>query len=95
MEKEEAGSDESNKGNFVDFNALILGLSSAALHYLGHPALEGSEKVEVNLELAKQNIDIIRLLHLKTKGNLTVEESDLLIQVLADLTDKFVLAQKK
>ena len=51
-------------------------------------------KVEINLQLAKQNIDIIRLLHKKTKGNLSTEENDLLIQVLADLTDKFVLAQK-
>ena len=82
------------KKDFVDFNALILGLSSAALHYLGHPTLDGSEKVEINLQLAKQNIDIIRLLHKKTKGNLSTEENDLLIQVLADLTDKFVLAQK-
>ena len=78
----------------VDFNALILGFSSAALYYIGHSSIEGKAPSEVNLPLAKQNIDIIKLLESKTKGNLNEDEEKLLKQVLADLEEKYSAAEK-
>ena len=75
----------------LDFSGLILGFSSAALHYLGVAAVPGRETA-LNLPLAKQNIEIIRMLSEKTKGNLTADETKLVQQLLADLQLKWVEA---
>ena len=79
----------------VDFSQLVLGFSSAALHYLGetHPF----EKVDLpvkNLILARQNIDILELLSSKTRGNLLADEEKILAEVLTDLRLKYVHASK-
>lgn len=79
----------------VDFSALIMGFSSAALYYLGEHPVEGKAPAERNLPLARQNIDIIGLLHEKTKGNLTADEQRLITQVMSDLKVKCLEAQKK
>lgn len=71
----------------VDFIGLILGFSSAALTYLGYTA--DGQKSEVNLELARQNIDIIKLLKEKTQGNRNEEEDKLLNQIIPDLMMKY------
>ena len=73
----------------VDFSELMLGFSSAALSYMGLE--EGSKK---NLELAKQNIDVMCMLLEKTKGNLTAEEDKLVNELLLDLKNKFVESSK-
>ncbi len=78
----------------VDFSGLILGFSSAALYYIGVAELEGKKVSHKNLPLAKQNIGIIEMLHEKTKGNLSPEESVLLNQLLKDLNSKYKEAQK-
>ncbi len=78
----------------LDFSALILGLSSAALSYMGLASLPGQPPMPKNMALAKQNIDIIALLAEKTTGNLTSEESQLTKQVLSDLRLKFVEQSK-
>ncbi len=69
----------------VDFSGLMLGFSSAALSYMGLE--EGGTK---NLEIAKQNIDVMCMLLEKTKGNLTEDEDKLVKELLADLKKKFV-----
>ena len=69
----------------VDFSGLMLGFSSAALSYMGIE--EGSTK---NLELAKQNIDVMCMLLEKTRGNLTADEDKLVNELLLDLKNKFV-----
>jgi len=78
----------------VDFSGLILGFSSAALYYLGEAPIQGKEKPELNLPLAKQNIDIVELLKNKTQGNLSDDETRLVNQVLIDLRLKYVSAAK-
>ena len=82
---------EKNDGNnpTVDFSGLILGFSSAALHYFGHSTIQGKVSEERNLPLALQNIKIIELLRNKTLGNLTKEESTLVDRVIKDLNDKY------
>ncbi len=74
----------------IDFSGLVLGLSSAALSYLGHLAGQKSSENPTNLELAKQNIEILRMLLEKTKGNLNSEEDKLIRQVVADLQVRYV-----
>ena len=81
---------DSNADLGVDFSGLILGFCSAALSYLGY---EG-QLSDKNLTLAKQNIDILSMLHVKTKGNLSSDEERLLSEVLSDLRMKFVEASK-
>ena len=73
----------------VDFSGLILGLSSAALYYIGESDVEGKKVGEKNLPLAKQNIRIVEMLKDKTKGNLTKEEHQLVDSVLKDLHLKY------
>lgn len=77
----------------IDFAQLVLGFSSAALHYMGQLELEG-HKDDKNLPLAKQNIDIIEILQEKTKGNLTPEESRMMTAILQDLRLKYVEASR-
>lgn len=83
-----------NASEGVDFSGLILGFSSAALYYMGMATVEGKPAPQKNLPLARQNIDIIRLLKDKTKGNLSEEEAHLLDQMLPDLQLKLVEASK-
>lgn len=74
----------------VEFSGLILGFCSAALSYMGF----GHESISKNLSLAKQNIDIIRLLREKTKGNLNNDEERLINEALDDLHRKYLEASK-
>jgi len=60
----------------VDFSAFVISLGSTAAMQLD-PSHEG-----YNLELARQTIDILAMLQVKTAGNLTKEEADLLSGVL-------------
>ena len=94
MEAEKVGN-IMDKASSVDFSALILGFSSAALYYLGETQLEDKAPSKRNLPLARQNIDILVLLDTKTRGNLMDDESRLLQQLLADLQLKYVDAAKK
>ena len=85
---------ELNKDS-VNFSELILGFASAALYYTGDAELEGKSSGEVNLVLAKQNIDIVRLLHEKTRGNLSADEKTMIESVLADLNVKYSDASRR
>lgn len=77
----------------IDFNTLVLSLSTSALMHLGK--LPDAEHATVNLAHAKQSIDCIALLEEKTRGNLTGEEERLLSEVLYDLRLRFVAATKE
>jgi Domain of unknown function (DUF1844) len=75
----------------IDFATFVLSLASSVLVYLGDPEAEP----QVDLPLAKQTIDIMAMLHEKTKGNLSEGEDKLLSGVLYDLRIKYVDAQKR
>lgn len=85
---------EASSNAKMEFSQLILGFSTAALHYLGETSIKDKEKVCQNLELAKQNIDIIEMLKDKTKGNLTPDENRLIEQLLGDLHVKYIEFKK-
>ena len=49
----------------------------------------------VDLELARQNIDLLELMQDKTRGNRTPEEDKLLEQLLFETRMRFVEVQKQ
>lgn len=84
--------EDDTKAPDIDFNTLVLSLSTSALMHLGK--LPDAEDVTVSLAHAKQSIDCIALLENKTQGNLTGEEERLISEVLYDLRLRFVAAMK-
>ncbi len=78
----------------IDFTTFILSLSSSALYHLGGFQDPVSGKTSINLDLAKQTIDIIDILKEKTTGNLDEGETKLIESVLYDLKMKFVEVSK-
>ena len=75
----------------ISFTQFVLSLaSSAAIHFGDVPEPNGQKLSEPNLEGARQMIDILALLEEKTKGNLTLEERQLLEQLLFELRQRFV-----
>jgi hypothetical protein len=78
----------------VDFATFILSLSHSALMHLGEAPNPETGKVEKNLLLARQTIDLIGMLEDKTKGNLSGEEERLVGQILFDLRIRYVEMSK-
>jgi hypothetical protein len=73
------------------FTAFVLSLAStAAIHFgdLADPVT--GERGSLNLEGASQMIEILSLLDQKTKGNLTIEERQVLEGVLFELRLRYV-----
>jgi hypothetical protein len=73
-----------------DFAALVSMLVTQALFSLGLLGVEGQEKKEPDLELAKYNIDMLETLEEKTKGNLAKEEETVLKNMLNQLRMSYV-----
>jgi hypothetical protein len=79
----------------IDLSTFFLSVASAV--YMGLGVIndpEGSEKSEVNLDLAKQNIQLLELLFEKTHGNRTPDEDRLIDHLLFEVRLKFVEVQK-
>jgi hypothetical protein len=85
---------EADKLPQIDFATFVLSLSHSALMHLGEAPHPETNKVEQNLMLAKQDIDILGMLDDKTKGNLSGDEERLLAQVLFDLRMRYVERSK-
>lgn len=82
----------------IDLTTFFLSISSAAFMGLGMiPPAEGGAAGEskVDLELARQNIDLLELMQDKTKGNRSPEEDKLLEQLLFETRMRFVEAQRR
>ncbi len=76
----------------IEFSTFVLGLASTALINLGEAPHPESGQTHLDLELARQSLDLLSLLHEKTRGNLTTDEQKLFENVLADLRLRFVAA---
>jgi hypothetical protein len=82
---------DENKAGPIDFYTFVLSLASSAFVHLGDaPHPETGEAAPQQLGLAKQVIDILAMLEVKTKGNLTQEEERFLENLLTDLRFRFV-----
>jgi hypothetical protein len=77
----------------LSFTAFVVSLArTAAIHFGDAVDPITGKPEEPNLDGAAQMIDILALLEEKTKGNLTIEERQLLEQVLFELRLRFVEA---
>ena len=74
----------------ITFSSLIFSLSSSAFVNLGAIPDPNTGKVEKNLPLVKQTIDLLGLLRDKTRNNLTQEEETLFDHLLYDLRMSYV-----
>lgn len=79
----------------ADFSTFLLSLGTSALYHLGYVKdPESGETAEVNRPLARQTIDTLEILQVKTQGNLEDEESQLLQNLLTELRMRFIDAGK-
>lgn len=79
----------------MDFSTFVLSLASSAAVNLGQVPAPDSDETVVDLAAAKQIIDILGVLHDKTRGNLDDSEEKLLRSVLYDLRVQYVDARKQ
>lgn len=74
----------------ITFAAFIISLSAQALALLGEIPDPVDHTTHVDLEAARQIIDILGLLREKTRGNLDAAETSLLDSALYDLRMQYV-----
>ena len=74
----------------MDFSSFVFSLSTSALLHLGEVPDPLTQKIEKNLPLAKQTIDLLGVLRDKTRGNLDQEEENLFDHLLYDLRMAYI-----
>ncbi len=72
------------------FSTLILSMASSAILAMGLEKNPHTNEYEKDLDVARFNIDMLKLLQEKTKNNLNNEEQQFLDSVVGDLQLKFV-----
>lgn len=77
----------------VSFETFMLSLGTAALVALGEIENPVTRKKEKDLQAAKQHIDILEMLQIKTKGNLSPQEQSLLNEIVYTSRMKFVASK--
>jgi hypothetical protein len=80
------------QGLEANFSTLVLSIGSSAAMALGLAPTPSSGKVEKDRDLARFNIDLLRMLRDKTKNNLTSEEQKFVDSIISDLQMKYVSA---
>ena len=87
------------RGQYEDdspgFETLVSYLSTTAMFQLGLIPGPSGEHIPADMPNAKRTVDLLEVLQEKTKGNLTVGESQLLEDVLYELRMSFVEMQKR
>jgi hypothetical protein len=78
----------------LDFATFVLSLNHSALVHLGIAPDPTSGQHTKNLQLAKQTIDLLGMLHEKTRGNLSGDEERILDHALYELRLSYVEAIK-
>jgi len=77
-----------------DLQGLFMMLASSALVNLGEAADPATGERVMDLEQARDAVDLLVMLRTKTEGNRTPKESHLLEEILYDLQVRFVRAAK-
>ena len=75
----------------VDFIAFISSLAATALMHFGEKLSPDQPDGMKNLDAAKQMIDLLDLMKVKTNGNLDKEELDMLENILYNLKMRYVM----
>ncbi len=78
----------------LDLTTFLLSISSAVLIGLGLVPDPSGRAPAVDLEMARQNIDLLELIEEKTRGNRTPAEDTLIQQLLFETRMRFVEVQK-
>ena len=78
----------------VSFSSFLVSLASSAMMHLGEAPDPSTGSARVDLELARQTIDVLGVLKEKTKGNLDDEEAKLLDTLLYETRTRFVQLTK-
>lgn len=79
----------------IDFSTFIMSMASAAMMGLGLAPRPDTGKTEVDLDMARQNIDLLELIQNKTKNNLSADEEKLLDRVLFEIRSNYLEVSKK
>lgn len=74
----------------ASFSVLVTSIASGAAMSLGIAPNPNTGKPEIDLAMAKFNIDLLDVLNEKTKNNLNEEEQQLINYLLQDLRLKYV-----
>jgi len=77
------------------FLQLILGLQQSGMMMLGKLMNPMTRKLDKNLEAARDTIDTLAALEVRTKGNLEPDEARVLQQVLTELRMNYLDELKK
>ncbi len=88
-EDQPSGEEEGQKFQ-IDFSTFVFSLTSSAFYNLGDMPDPLTGKTETNLPAVQQTIDMLNMLKVKTKGNLTDEEAKLIDQMIYELQIKYV-----
>lgn len=73
----------------ASFSMIVMSIASGAAMALGLTP-DPDNKITIDKNMARFNIDLLKILHEKTKNNLNSDEKDLLETILHDLQIKFV-----
>jgi hypothetical protein len=90
-----AAGEESGTGMPVTFASFVISLGSSSLMLMGEQLDPQQPAMPVNLSQAKEIIDLLSVLDVKTKGNLTTEEQTVLRDMLYALRMKYVSLTSK
>ena len=77
------------------FLQLILGLQQSGMMALGKLKNPFTQKVEIQLDVARDTIDTLAMLEAVSKGNLEPDEARVLKQVLTDIRMNYLEELKK
>jgi len=79
----------------IDLSTFFLSVSSAAFWGMGITPPGSQEKPQIDLEMARHNIDLLELIEEKTRGNRTPDESKLAEQLLFETRMRFVELERQ
>ncbi len=74
------------------FEFLVATLGMQAQMHMGLLTADPSQPPEANLPMARHMVDLLAMLQSKTKGNLSLEETRMLENLLTELRFRFVQA---
>ncbi len=88
-----AGSADADEG--IDFSSFVMSLATQALIQMGEMKPPPGYPEQIDLAGAKQSIDILSMMEIKTKGNLDAEEKRMMDEILHGLRMSFVKVNEK
>jgi hypothetical protein len=90
LEKDDQAGTQEEYFPEVTFSSFVLSLSTTVMYHLGDFPDPATNKTEKNLAAAKQTIDMLNMIKIKTAGNLDIDEKELLEGILYELMMRYV-----